>query len=204
MPTAIRAYRPEDLPAVYDICVRTAAGGGDARGLYRSDDLVPDIFAGPYVHLEPRLAFVVDDGVRAVGYVVGCADTAEFARAFRERWLPRVADRYGPPPSAPVTADDAMVTRLHHPERMVRPELAAYPAHLHVDLLPQHQGAGLGRALIHTFLVAAASAGAPAVHLGVDPANTGARAFYDRLGFREIPVRDAANTIYLGRPTREA
>ncbi len=29
-----------------------------------------------------------------------------------------------------------MVDLHHRPERMLLPELAAYPAHLHIDLLP--------------------------------------------------------------------
>jgi hypothetical protein len=51
-PTAavIRPYREADLGAVYDVCVRTADAGADARGKYRSDDLMPDLFAGPYVY----------------------------------------------------------------------------------------------------------------------------------------------------------
>ena len=50
----IRPYRDADLGAVYDVCVRTADAG--ARGKYRSDDLMPDLFAGPYVFLEPDCA----------------------------------------------------------------------------------------------------------------------------------------------------
>ncbi|MGW1607346.1 hypothetical protein ACWCQV_41735, partial [Streptomyces eurythermus] len=37
------------------------------------------------------------------------------------------------------------------------PELAAYPAHLHIDLLPRWQGRGHGRRLLHTFRTGAAS-----------------------------------------------
>ena len=62
----IRPYRESDNAAVYDVCVRTAEAGGDARGKYRSDDLMPDLFAGPYVFLEPDFAFVLDDGQLAV------------------------------------------------------------------------------------------------------------------------------------------
>ena len=62
----IRPYREADLGSVYDVCVRTADGGADARGKYRSDDLMPDLFAGPYVFLEPDFPFVLDDGHRAV------------------------------------------------------------------------------------------------------------------------------------------
>ena len=43
----IRPYCDTDLHAVYDVCVRTADAGGDARGLCRSDDLIHDRFAGP-------------------------------------------------------------------------------------------------------------------------------------------------------------
>ena len=201
---SIRPYREGDLPAVYDICVRTAAAGGDARGLCSSDDLMPDLFAGPYVHLAPDLAFVLDDGTRAVGYVVGTADTAAFVRAYRQVWIPRLADRYPVPPSPPSpprTPDEELLVLHHRPERMLLPELAPYPAHLHVDLLPSHQGAGHGRALVEVFLAAAARAGAPALHVGMVTANTRARGFYDRLGFTEIPVPDAGPVTYLGRPT---
>jgi hypothetical protein len=65
----IRPYREADLAAVYDVCVRTADAGADARGKYRSDDLMPDLFAGPYVFLEPDFTFVLDDGRRAVVYL---------------------------------------------------------------------------------------------------------------------------------------
>lgn len=198
----IRRYREHDLAAVYDICIRTADGGQDARGLYRSDDLMPDIFAGPYVHLEPGLAFVLDDGRRAVGYVVGTADTAAFVRAYRERWIPRLADRYPEPPDPAVTADDRMLALHHAPERMLVPALADHPAHLHIDLLPDHQGAGHGRALIEIFVAAAADAGAPGVHVGVAPGNLRAIAFYRHVGFTPIPVPDAGSAVYLGRATR--
>ena len=201
MKAVIRPYRAADRAAVYDVCVRTAAAGEDARGRWSTDDLMPDLFAGPYVDLEPALAFVLDDGDRAVGYVVGTADTAAFVRRWRREWLPRLAARYPAPPDPPRTAEEAMVALLHRPERMLRPELAAHPAHLHVDLLPAHQGAGHGRALIDTFRAAAARAGAAALHLGVDPANHRARAFYDHLGFTEIAVPDPGGT-YLGLPTR--
>ncbi|MGI8331731.1 GNAT family N-acetyltransferase [Actinomadura scrupuli] len=196
----IRPYRAEDLPEVYDVCVRTAHEGGDARGIYRDPDLMPDIFAGPYLRLEPRLAFVLDDGERVVGYVIGTADTAAFAAAYRRLWLPEVGGRY-PRAQAPATPDEQMIELMYTPERMVLPELADYPAHLHIDLLPRYQRAGHGRALMATLLAALREAGAPRVHLGMVTANRGARLFYDRLGFRELPVTDPGPLTYLGRST---
>ncbi|MEU0194599.1 GNAT family N-acetyltransferase [Streptomyces afghaniensis] len=202
---AIRPYRPEDRPALDDICVRTAHNGQDSRPHYTDPGIFPVTFAAPYVHLEPELAFVLDDGQgRAVGYILGTADTASFAEAFRTTWLPLVADRYPEPPHPPRTPDEAIARLLHHPERMVVPELAAYPAHLHIDLLPDRQGRGHGRHLMRTFLQALQDRGAPAVHLAMAAANTRARAFYDRMGFHELDVPGGGGSVtYLGRTTKE-
>ncbi|MCM2425209.1 GNAT family N-acetyltransferase [Streptomyces sp. RKAG337] len=199
----IRPYRPADLPALYDICVRTGQEGEDARPYYPDHDLLGTIFAAPYARLEPELTFVVDDGQgTAVGYILGTADTAAFVKRFRGEWLPEVADRYpaltGPVPTTP---HETMVDLLHRPERMLVPELAPYPAHLHIDLLPEHQGAGHGRALMETFLGALAAAGVGSVHLGMATANVRARYFYDRMGFHEIAVPDPGPLTYLGRAT---
>ena len=198
MAPTIRRYAGTDHDAVYDICVRTAAAGGDARGQYSSDDLMPDLFAGPYVFLEPEVAFVLDDGDGAVGYVIGTPDTAAFARAYRDRWIPRLADRYPVPPDPPATPDEQMLALHYWPERMLWPGLPEYPAHLHIDLLPPYQRAGHGRALIDTFCAAVADAGAAGVHVCVASENVPALGFYDRLGFRRLDVDDPGPAVYLG------
>ncbi|MFE9749299.1 GNAT family N-acetyltransferase [Saccharothrix saharensis] len=197
MTVLIRPYRDGDRDAVGDVCVRTADGGGDSRHLYPDPELMPTIFAWPYTDLEPSLAFVADNGERPVGYVVGTADTPAFVSRWESEWLPKVTDRY-PPVAEPATPTEEMVRLLHHPRRMVLPELAGYPAHLHIDLLPEYQRSGYGRALMTAFLGALAYRGVPAVHLGMLTTNTPARAFYDRLGFHEIAVADAGPVTYLG------
>lgn len=184
----LRAARPDDADAVADVCLRTAAAGQDATGRLPDDRLWADLYALPYLALEPGFAFVVaGDDDRPVGYVLGTASTPGFARAFRERWLPTVAARY---PEGP--RDDALeaglVHTLHHPEEGWHTALEDYPAHLHVDLLPAAQGAGWGRALLTRFFAAVRAAGAPGVHLGVDPENTRAVAFYEHLGLRRLPT----------------
>ncbi|MGN9758909.1 GNAT family N-acetyltransferase [Streptomyces sp. SD31] len=211
--TRVRRYRPEDRDAVEDICVRTAHEGGDSRPHYEDPGIFPTTFALPYVVLEPDLAFVLDDGTgRAVGYILGTADTPRFVEDFRTKWLPSAAERY-PEPSGPSepsgssvppsTPDETMIRLLHHPERMLVPELAAYPAHLHIDLLPAWQGRGHGRTLMRTLLRALQDKGVAAVHLSMVTANTPARAFYDRLGFHEIAVPDPGPVTYLGRATKD-
>ncbi len=197
MPPTIRAYRPSDLDAIYDICVRTGAAGGDARGLHSSDRLLGDIWAVPYVTAEPQHAHVLDDGSgAAVGYILGTADTAAFVQWYRAEWLSVTAGRY--PAGDP--RDEVMLGLHADPERMLVPELAGYPAHLHIDLLPEWQGKGLGRALMAAFLAGLRAAGVSHVHLGMAPENHGAHAFYHRLGFRDLTVPDS-EALYLGRDT---
>lgn len=187
----IRPYRPTDLPDVYDVCVRTADAGGDARGQWSTDDLMPDLFAGPYVHLEPELAFVLDDRGKAVGYVLGTRDTVAFAARMRREWTPLVAHKYLRPASE---AEADLASILFGPVRPLRRKLAAYPAHLHIDLLPAYQGQGWGRLLIERFRAAVRVP----VHLGMLTRNTAARAFYDRLGFHELVGTDELTYLGIG------
>lgn len=199
----IRLYRETDRDAMFDVCMRTGWAGGDARGYFQDQELLPDIFAAPFAALEPDLFFVLDNGERVVGYVVGTADTPRFAKEFRDRWLPLVADRHLQPTSEPASHDEVMANLLHNPESMIIPDLADYPAHLHIDILPEYQGKGHGRDLMRTELAALHQAGAPRVFLGMLTVNTASRAFYEQLGFHVVPVANSGPLTYLGRSTAE-
>jgi len=185
----IRKYRPGDRSECYDVCVRTGQGGQDATGNYSDDDIIPDIFCGPYVDLEPGLAFVLDSGERVVGYALAAGDTRSFVERYRADVLPGFAARFGG--SHEASADErGMIDLGLHPERMLIPELDRFPAHLHIDLLPEAQGQGYGRHLIETLLDELAAQGVPGVHLEMDAANDGAGAFYARLGFERLDSDD--------------
>ncbi|MDF0514454.1 GNAT family N-acetyltransferase [Agromyces sp. H3Y2-19a] len=193
----IRPYRPADRDDVALVCLRTAAAGGDATGVYSDDTLMPEVFALPYVEYAPELTFVVADEQRAAGYVMAVADTADFVEWWRREWAPGFAARHpvAAPPTehAPAFTEAALIDTGVHSERMLIPELDRYPAHLHIDLLPELQGQGWGRRLIDTVRGALAERGVAALHLGLAAENTGARAFYDRLGFHELPSSTPAS-----------
>ncbi len=63
----IRRARAADAPALYDICLRTGADGGDATAAYADPRLLAEVYVGPYLALEPDLAFVVADDDDVVG-----------------------------------------------------------------------------------------------------------------------------------------
>ncbi|MEO7123548.1 MAG: GNAT family N-acetyltransferase [Lacisediminihabitans sp.] len=181
----IRPYSTRDRASCYDVCVTIGAAGGDARGLYSSDDLLPDIFCGPYLDLDPSSAFVVESGDRVAGYIIAASDTRHFVRRYRREVLPGFAAKY-PFVEQPLTPEDVLVNLGNTPEHLLIAELDEYPAHLHIDLLPELQGLGMGRRLIETLLGSLSARGIGGVHLAMDGANSGARAFYDRLGFLEL------------------
>jgi ribosomal protein S18 acetylase RimI-like enzyme len=197
----IRPYRIADRDDVYDVCVRTGAAGQDARGRYSTDELLGDIYAGPYLQIAPEHAYVLDNGVRAVGYVIGTPDTREFVTAYRVQWLPRLTEIYEPPSAVPTSEEESKLADMFRPELMLLPELARYPAHLHINLLPDYQGAGHGRALVATFLASVAAVGARWCYLVVRASNAGALRFYDKLGWRRIEVAEPGPSIFLVKPT---
>jgi ribosomal protein S18 acetylase RimI-like enzyme len=182
----IRGYEPRDEPRLYEICVRTGDAGGDATGNHADPSLPGHVFVGPYVALAPEFAFVLDpgDGV-PVGYVLGALDTDAFADACERSWWPALRRRYPDPPD-PRTPDESLAAAIHHPPRWSREVIARYPSHLHIDLLPEAQGRGHGRALMERLWRALAEAGSPGVHLGVARRNQRAIGFYRRLGFVEL------------------
>ncbi|OAN36606.1 GNAT family N-acetyltransferase [Microbacterium sp. H83] len=191
----IRPYRPSDRAALYEICVRTADAGGDATGILSDDSLWGDLFAVPYVERHPDLAWVVEaeDG-RAVGYIVATDDTDAFATWFRDEWWPALAERH-PRPAEPATREERMIEHgyAQAPGRDAHAE--EYPAHLHIDLLPETQGQGLGRALIETLVAELTRRRVRGLHLGMDPDNTGAAAFYERLGMTPLPAEPGGQSF---------
>jgi GNAT superfamily N-acetyltransferase len=195
----IRPFRPGDEPALADICALTGDAGGDATGLYSSDDLLGAIFVLPYVARHPDYAWVVEssDG-RVIGYVVGAPDTEAFDAWFRDEWWPRYREQF-PPPTSLETEEDHILDGAYR--RASGPSLRRtneYPAHLHIDLLPETQGHGFGRALIETLMDRFRDAGVPGVHLVAAARNAGAAAFYPRVGFTLVPS-DPSVLVYVRR-----
>ena len=189
---AIRPYRPADRDTVYAICLSTGDAGGDASALYRDPELIGHVYAGPYLALEPDLCFVLADRDRVVGYVLGTRDSTRFEAACERDWFSPLRMRY-PLPDAAETGRDARMKRLIHAGYRADPELAAWPAHLHIDLLPAAQGRGWGARLLQRFLGRLRELDAAGVHALTGPANPRAMAFYGRSGF--APVKASAGTI---------
>lgn len=182
----IRPYRSADREALYAVALATGRDGDDASELFRDGTLLGHRYVGPYLDLEPGLAFTLEDDLGPCGYVLGTADTQDFYRRFVRTWLPSLLASLGPAPAKPSDEDERLLAELHAPTLTVPRDLEAYPAHLHIDLLPRAQGRGHGRRMMATLLAALVERGAPGVHLGVSPRNERAQGFYRSLAFTVV------------------
>ncbi|WP_291380279.1 N-acetyltransferase [Demequina sp.] len=182
----IRPATPADEQQIARVCLLTGADGGDAAGRFGDDTVLADVFALPYLHGPSCSAWVVDVGGQVSGYVVGAADTEAFQEWFSNEWWPAKE-----PLHTAKTPDDAwLLPAAADRTRCLSDVVADYPAHLHIDLLPELQGAGWGRRLMDTLMAQLAEQGVEGVHLVVPRANEPAQAFYPKVGFVRIGEDD--------------
>lgn len=196
----IRAFREDDASALASVCIRTADAGHDASGVLIDDEIWPDVFLNPYLVRHPDLALVVETDGSPSGYLVCAPDTRSFEDWFATTWWPeraaRWAHRLAENRADPRVRRTADILRYAAGRRAgAEPYGDTYPAHLHIDLLPDLQGQGWGRRLIDTLLGVLRERGVTGVHLVADASNAPALAFYDRLGFARLPSHEGAQAF---------
>jgi GNAT superfamily N-acetyltransferase len=167
-----------------------------------------------YYTLTPSTCFALDDGSgRTIGYILGTPDTKAFVRRWHEMLNTFIDSKLIPPPGPDLAVEESAGDLVRSLKKslyeaqcsMLLGEgkeqlLKAYPAHLHVNILPEYQGRGCGKMMINTFLERLRQLGAPGVHLGMVRSNDGARRFYERLGFELCTeVLDGGESGEVGR-----
>jgi GNAT superfamily N-acetyltransferase len=200
----IRAARPDDLNALYSVSLATGLEGGDASHLYNDPDMMGHIYVAPYAVLEPDLALVVQDSMGVAGFAVGVLDTLLWEDRLETEWWPQLRIRYPDPPDAlraSWSPDDRRASMIHHPSRTPSQVSSRYPAHLHLNLLPRAQGAGLGIKLFSKWQSFAAARGVEAIHIGANRANKRAIRFWTRNSFVDLEYISptAPRTIWMGQ-----
>ncbi|QDQ28782.1 GNAT family N-acetyltransferase [Chitinimonas arctica] len=140
--TQLRLAIPADIASVYAICLATADAGQDAGAPGRQGELYGHLYAGPYLDLAARFAWVAEDGEGVCAYALATDDSSAFYARMEAAWLPPLRRQYQ---TAISPLDQGLLDRLHAPFTL-DPRLADWPGHLHIDLLPRCQGRGLGAA----------------------------------------------------------
>lgn len=190
MSVSIRPAVQSDVPYLYDICLKTGNNGKDASHLFSDPWLIGQFYAAPYFFYDKSLCFIAEEEGIPLGYILSTATTIAFYEWLEKSWLPVLRNRYlleNPQKKASSINETNLISRIHSnisdiDEKELR-LFTEYPAHLHIDLLPELQGKGCGRTLIQRLFTHLKSCPCPGLHLGVSRENAGAIAFYSKLDF---------------------
>lgn len=192
-PALIRPFQPGDRAALASIAYQTGFFGRSARVYFPARRLFEVLWMGAYFHCRGQpgaaqsvVGYVAEAGGEVVGYVVGSTSHAAYQcgllRALR-------SDLWGAlwPPGDVARS----LPYLLRAARFAAPHASwqAYPAHLHINLLPAARGQKLGERLLEAYLARLQALGVPGVQLSTTAENRAALALYRKHGFEVLATR---------------
>ena len=169
----IRNYQTKDKGNLRKICLETSSYPIDTEEQKKFLFLLYNDY---YTEVEPENCFVAaDENDEAVGYIICAENFKEYSKIFTKFYLPEIKkisiSHY-------LTAVAEMTGHRVFSKK--------YPAHLHIDILPQCQGQGVGTQLIIALKKHLKSKGINSVMLSCGLNNTGAIKFYGKNNFKVI------------------
>ncbi|KAK7061938.1 pheromone-regulated membrane protein 10 [Favolaschia claudopus] len=199
MPAAIRKATIADEPGLSHICLVTADAGNSAEHLHDFKELPGLVYAVPYLSLPTTWAFVLADGSDVVGYIVGSTDTRAYEKYASEHWWPVQAEKYQPKDMVR-EGDKKYAALLRKMHTAPDANISFSPAHMHINILESYRGQGWGRRMVQTAVDHLKGQGINKLWLGMDPRNSDAAKFYERLGFKAFEVIGKITTPPATRP----
>lgn len=169
----IRPYSAQDRSAVEKICVP------------QQNDLskaLLNCFCRYYIDQEPDNCFVCLEDDIVCGYVL-CSENFY-------QWKKQLIEHYANADPISFAIATATIDNLH-------PHAAEYPAHLHIDFVPNAQSKGYGTAIISRLCDHLRQKSIPGLMLDVSAENIGAQCFYQRNGFTVLGKN--SHSIQMGR-----
>ncbi len=171
----IRKYEEKDYKNVQFCCLNSE--GADNAPDYEFGRFILYTFCNYYIEKEPENCFVIDDDGKAVGYIICAENYDRYKEIFDREYLPETKQFGEENYKWAVVSSD--------PQSKVKDE---YPAHLHIDILPEYQRMGMGGKLVETLCEHLASKGIEGVCLTCGPKNERAMNFYKKRGFTLLSI----------------
>ncbi len=132
-------------------------------------------YSAYYIEHETENCFVLCDDELVVGYIICSADEKKFRRMFYKDYIKKIAE---------INKGEARkLFFIPIPYMLLK---WCYPAHLHINLLPDYQSKGYGALMVKALLEELKEKKVKAVMLLADAENIGAIRFYERNGFEKF------------------
>ncbi|MER3396076.1 MAG: hypothetical protein C4318_01240 [Acidimicrobiia bacterium] len=184
-----RKYEPNDRAAVRFICCETGHLGDPIDPYFSDREVFADFVTRYYTDVDSAWSWVLEDRGEVVGYLTGCPDSKVYAAKVKKVWALVATKALAR--GVPLRPSSGRLTwRLLWDVARERPSFGhygpEYPAHLHINLLPQARGRGGGRMLIDAYLAALRAASIRGVFLETSCENTRAVAFFRSMGFAPL------------------
>ncbi|MBF6351713.1 MULTISPECIES: GNAT family N-acetyltransferase [Nocardia] len=182
----IRTFREQDRPALRRLAVR-AGQGSPTETLWGHQESESLIYLEPYMDREPESLFLAESDGELLGYLTGCVDTESFpsedqriADAVRRY---RLVLRRRPALFFARSAFDAASAALRRAPSAGEIHDPRWPAHLHINVVPEARGTGAADGLMEHWFDRLRSMGSPGCYLQTLVENTRAVRFFERMGF---------------------
>lgn len=166
----IRPYKEKDKENVRFVCLNSE---GPCKSSKRGINFALAVYCDYYIENEPENCFVaVDEKDKAIGYIISTQDFDKFYPVFLDKYYMRIKKwEFKRRKSA---------LRSVIPHEKYKEE---YPAHLHIDVLPEYQRMGLGHKMTDALLSHLKAKGIKGIMLTTWIKNEKGRGFYDKYGF---------------------
>lgn len=169
----IRPFEKRDTENVRYICLNC---DGPSDMSPETEHFILVTYCDYFIEKEPYNCFVAaDENDNAVGYILCTENYDSFIECFRSEYIPRIPEEHT---KYRMYASLSAVLQGKYKSE--------YPAHLHIDILPEYQRKGIGHRLTDQLCTHLKSKGIKGVMLTVSANNLSGVAFYEKYGFSLI------------------
>lgn len=173
----IRPFEEKDKENVRFVCLNSE---GECQMTRDEQIYILNTYCDYYIENEGRNCFVAaDENDRAIAYVICTEDFDSYRKIFVEEYIPRLDENmtvWGF--NARKGADGSTKLQEKHKKD--------FPAHLHIDVLPEYHRQGIGHKLVDTLSAHLKAKGVKGVMLTVGAQNERGQSFYKKYGFEFI------------------
>ncbi len=173
----IRPYEEKDKENVRFVCLNSE---GPCKMTETEKKYILTTYCNYYLENEGRNCFVAaDENDRAIAYIICTEDYDAYKKVFDEEYVPRLDE------DMVVWSFNARKGALGS-TKLQEKYKKDFPAHLHIDVLPEYHRQGIGHKLVDTLSAHLKNKGVCGVMLTVGSKNERGQAFYNKYGFEFI------------------